>query len=225
MKQRCKIDGCENEIKSRGWCIKHYTRWFKHGDPTIVKSQKGINNPMYKHGAYCAISYCTCGKEKDHRSKFCSLCARRGYSMDGERLVADGQILSSIKQVKNFAQLADLLGVSRQMVTRASQRLNADISHFDAGRGRPISTEKILGAKSRVSRGTIRKRVLEDRLLEYICAVCSLLPNWHDQELTLQLDHINGKWKDNRLANLRWLCPNCHSQTSTYTGNGRGGAK
>jgi hypothetical protein len=39
--------------------------------------------------------------------------------------------------------------------------------------------------------------------------------------MTLQIDHINGDWHDNRLENLRYLCPNCHALTETWCGNGR----
>ena len=39
---------------------------------------------------------------------------------------------------------------------------------------------------------------------------------WNDKKLSLQLDHINGDNSDNRLENLRFLCPNCHTQTETY---------
>ena len=41
---------------------------------------------------------------------------------------------------------------------------------------------------------------------------------WLDEPITLQLDHINGINNDHRIENLRILCPNCHSQTSTYAG-------
>jgi hypothetical protein len=45
-----------------------------------------------------------------------------------------------------------------------------------------------------------------------------MLPIWNEKKLTLQLDHINGIRNDHRLENLRWLCPNCHSQTETFCG-------
>ena len=52
------------------------------------------------------------------------------------------------------------------------------------------------------------------------CALCGNEGEWCGQPLTLQLDHVNGRYDDNRLENLRWLCPNCHSQTPTFAGRG-----
>jgi len=55
-------------------------------------------------------------------------------------------------------------------------------------------------------------------MLKNICEFCGIGPSWNDKSLTLQLDHINGVNTDNRLENLRILCPNCHSQTDTWCG-------
>lgn len=54
-----------------------------------------------------------------------------------------------------------------------------------------------------------------------ICNECGMLPVWNERPLTLQVDHINGDRWDNRLENLRILCPNCHAQTKTYANTGR----
>ena len=51
--------------------------------------------------------------------------------------------------------------------------------------------------------------------------MCQLGPHWEGKPLTLQLDHINGDPIDNRLENLRIVCPNCHAQTKTFTGSNR----
>lgn len=49
-----------------------------------------------------------------------------------------------------------------------------------------------------------------------ICSECSSEPVWNGKPLTLQVDHIDGDNRNNERSNLRWLCPNCHSQTPTW---------
>jgi len=55
-------------------------------------------------------------------------------------------------------------------------------------------------------------------LLPYRCSVCKQEGKWRGKPLTLQLHHKDGDSTNNSLKNLCFLCPNCHSQTSTYTG-------
>lgn len=47
------------------------------------------------------------------------------------------------------------------------------------------------------------------------CTICNQVNTWNNQELIMILDHINGNNHDNRLENLRWVCPNCNSQLPT----------
>ena len=58
---------------------------------------------------------------------------------------------------------------------------------------------------------------------DYKCEDCGL-DQWRDKEIKLQVDHINGIHHDNRPDNLRFLCPNCHSQTDTFCGGGNTGS-
>jgi hypothetical protein len=62
----------------------------------------------------------------------------------------------------------------------------------------------------------LRKTILRAGLLLYRCSTCKLDPEWQGKPLTLQLDHINGDCEDDRLDNLRFLCPNYHAQTPTW---------
>lgn len=83
----------------------------------------------------------------------------------------------------------------------------------------PIALKNILVENSSyVNRAMIKKRCFRLGLLEDRCYICELQTLWNGKPITLHLDHINGVYNDNRIDNLRLLCPNCHSQTTTYAG-------
>jgi 5-methylcytosine-specific restriction endonuclease McrA len=75
------------------------------------------------------------------------------------------------------------------------------------------------------ARSHLKRKLIEQKLLVEVCAICGIQPFWNSQKLVLHLDHINGSPKDNRLENLRLICPNCHSQTETYAGKKTKGGK
>ena len=67
----------------------------------------------------------------------------------------------------------------------------------------------------------LKARLIRAGLLDDRCAECGLT-HWRGRKLSLHLDHANGIGHDNRIGNLRLLCPNCHSLTPTYTGKNIG---
>ena len=64
---------------------------------------------------------------------------------------------------------------------------------------------------------TLKKRLIKEFSWKDECTVCTL-NTWNNKSIPLEIDHINGIHSDNRIENLRFICPNCHAQTDTYKG-------
>jgi hypothetical protein len=79
-----------------------------------------------------------------------------------------------------------------------------------------MAIAELLSNSSR-NRSHLKMRLLKAELLRNCCDMCGLT-EWRGKPLNIHLDHINGVKNDNRLDNLRMLCPNCHSQTPTFAG-------
>lgn len=82
-----------------------------------------------------------------------------------------------------------------------------------------LDNSEIFIEGSTSSRGTLKRRILKDKLIEYKCSICGLHSVWNNKPLPLILDHINGVNNDNRLENLRFVCPNCNYQLETTCRN------
>jgi Zn finger protein HypA/HybF involved in hydrogenase expression len=76
--------------------------------------------------------------------------------------------------------------------------------------------DQVLVENSTYARHNLKRRIIKERLLEYKCVCCGNEGEHNNKPLVLQLDHINGVNNDHRLKNLRFLCPNCHTQQDTY---------
>jgi len=97
--------------------------------------------------------------------------------------------------------------------------------HFDPDRARnealrrePIALSSILVAESTYSRGHLKARLFNEGFKVRKCEMCGQDEVWRGRRTALILDHINGVANDNRLENLRIVCPNCAATLDTHCG-------
>ncbi|MEA2375385.1 MAG: hypothetical protein QOD53_1848 [Thermoleophilaceae bacterium] len=108
-------------------------------------------------------------------------------------------------------------GMARKSFTDAVRR-GASITRPQAT---PI--EQLLATGRHRGRWNLKRRLLSHGLKDGRCEDCGI-SEWRGRALSLALHHVNGDGRDNRLENLRLLCPNCHSQTDNFAGRGVGRA-
>ena len=142
----------------------------------------------------------------DSSKTWIELCDKLGYSKTGDNINGLKEYLKE-KNI-NFTHLP--IG---------NQWQSSDAFKNLDRQKKPL--EQLLNTHSKIDRGSLKNRLIKENKLANICASCKMEPIWNGQSLQLQLDHINGVNDDNRLENLRLLCPNCHSQTITYAGRNK----
>ncbi len=152
-----------------------------------------------------------------------------------ERRYSDDDLKEAIASSFSLAEVLRKLnlraaGGNYDLVKRRIKALNLDTSHFTGAawlRGkenpfvRQLSLDKILVRDSTYTNThSLRKRLIREGIFEHRCMSCGL-DTWLNNKIPLEIDHINGDRYDNRLENLRLLCPNCHALTATYRGKNK----
>ena len=124
----------------------------------------------------------------------------------------------SMNEVIDKLGYATHSGGSHNTVKKRIELYNIDISHFGSIKGIKRTEENVFIENSTASQATLRRWYKKGEYTPYICSICGQEPIWQGKDLTLILDHINGSNHDDRLENLRWVCPNCNQQLDTTNG-------
>jgi 5-methylcytosine-specific restriction endonuclease McrA len=107
----------------------------------------------------------------------------------------------------------------RERITLDNLSIDHMIGRFNVGDGRRIPLGDILIENSTYTNmSRLKIRLVNEKVLDYKCVECGNEGEWMGKPITLQLDHKNGIRDDHRLENIRFMCPNCHSQTETFGG-------
>lgn len=138
-------------------------------------------------------------------------------------------LLLLIPECQTMAEVCRKLNIkpatgSQSLLSKRVKEYEIDISHFlGQGHGRG----KIFGPKRKledylnnlffIKSDALRRRLIKEGIKNHQCEIC-LLTKWNNEQIPLELDHIDGNHNNNNLKNLRILCPNCHALTETYCG-------
>jgi 5-methylcytosine-specific restriction endonuclease McrA len=165
--------------------------------------------------------------DSSHLRKYRQNIWLAGYPEDDVRRAV--QVSRSMAQV--FVRLGEPWSSRKQaQLKRRLQDLGIQTSHFLGGAWRRGSRTPVVPARPldevlvvgrRVASNNLKHRLFQEGLKPRVCENCGLR-QWRGRPISLELDHVNGRKDDNRLENLRILCPNCHAQTDTYRGRNIG---
>lgn len=148
-----------------------------------------------------------------------------------KRRYTEAQLREAVAEASSIRQVLAKLGLAQAGgnytgIKEHLRKLQIDTSHLSGqgwkrGNSNPVVPARPIGELlrkgSHVQSYKLKQKLFAEQLKERKCESC-LTERWLDHPVPLELDHINGDTTDNRLENLRILCPNCHALTKTYRG-------
>jgi predicted RNA-binding Zn-ribbon protein involved in translation (DUF1610 family) len=144
-------------------------------------------------------------------------------------------LTAAVAESKSVADVLRALGLAQAggthaHISRMIKKLQIDTSHFRPhgrnGAARRRLTPELIMTRTVPGGGRTKPILLRRAMLEtgapYMCVECGIGTTWRERPIRLHVDHVDGDYHNNLPENLRFLCPNCHSQTPNFAGLSRG---
>lgn len=154
--------------------------------------------------------------------------------MPGHRWFTEEEVRAAVAASLTYTEALRRLGLRaaggnhRTIRKYVEEVWRIPVDHFDphaarlSGLVRPaVPLSDVLVAGSTYSRGTLKRRLIEEGLKRPECELCGQGELWRGRRMSMVLDHVNGVHDDHRLENLRILCPNCNATLDTHCGKHR----
>lgn len=104
-------------------------------------------------------------------------------------------------------------GSAQTLLKEYFEQNNIDTSHLTKS-NKIYTREEVFSENSTIAQHSLVSWFKKENI-PYKCSICGQQPFWNNKPLIMILDHINGIHNDNRISNLRWVCPNCNYQLDT----------
>ena len=141
--------------------------------------------------------------------------------------ISYAEVSKKVKYLHELRNNKEINPPKNRELKKYAQKLNLQHDHM-LGQGHAkgkrfpgkfsVPLEDVMTENSHYNSRLLKERLIENNYLEYMCVWCKNKDVWNNKELTLQMDHIDGKRTNQKLENLRILCPTCHSYTHTFRG-------
>lgn len=150
------------------------------------------------------------------------------WSMTREELAI---LFDASSSINDMLMRMGLHGGSHKKLKQRLKEENFDLNIFEEKKSKlkkervtsfkEFPLDEVMVINSSFARAPLRKRLIKEKVIPYLCEICGMEPMWLGKPLSLILDHKNGIRNDHRKENLRFLCPCCNSQTETFAGRNK----
>ena len=133
--------------------------------------------------------------------------------------ITEEQLRTSYERHKHLGKMAAELKLPTVQVWRLCKK--HDLGFNVGGKNQSVPLKEILeGLHPYFQTGKVKKKLIQEKVFDYKCVECGI-SEWNGKQIVLHLDHIDGDSSNHKKTNLRFLCPNCHSQTDTWCGKNK----